>query len=109
MCGAPVLRPPVRACAQETTFGGDDQVLRIGVERLGDERLTHFWSVGVSRIDQIYPQFEGAAQDSDGFLLIGWWSPDTRARQAHGSEAEAIDRQVSATREGSAFCSGLLS
>src|SRR5260370_41495295 len=80
MFGVPVLWPLVRACAQETAFGRDDQVFRIGVERFCDERLTYFWSVGVSRIYQIHSQCKGAVQGSSGFLLIRWRSPDTRTR-----------------------------
>src|ERR1700730_336852 len=108
MFGAPVLWPPVRACTQETAFGGEDQVFRIGVEGFCDERLTHFWSVGVSRIYQIHSQCKGAVQDSYGFLLILWRSPDARACKAHSSEAETIYRQVPSNGECPAGCSGSL-
>src|SRR5579859_708160 len=108
MFGTPVLRPLIRACTQETAFGGDDKVFRIGVESFCDERLTHFWSVGVSRIYQIHSQFKRAVQDSYGFLLIRRWSPDAWTCQAHGSEAETIHCQVSANDQCSTGCSGSL-
>src|SRR5258708_35320531 len=50
MFGAPVCRPLVRACTQETPFGRDDQVLRIGGERFGNERFSHPRSVRVGGI-----------------------------------------------------------
>src|SRR5216684_553853 len=37
MLGASVLRPLIRASTQETPFGRDDQVFRIGVERFGNK------------------------------------------------------------------------
>ena len=109
MFGASVLWPLVGACTQKPPFGRDDQIFRRRVESFCDERLTHFWSVGVSGIYQIHAQFKGAAQNSDSFLLVRWRSPDAWACQAHGSEAETIDCQVSANRKGSAGSGGLLS
>src|SRR5215467_7667014 len=85
MFWASICGPSIGSCTQEAAFGGDDEIFRIGVERFCDERLTHFWSVGVSRIDQIHPQFKGAVQDSDGFLLVRWRPPNAWACQAHGS------------------------
>ena len=80
-------RPPLVAITRS---------FRIRVERFCNERLGYLWSVGVSGIEQVHSQFKGAVQDSDGFLLISWWSPDARACEAHCAEAETIHCQVSA-------------
>src|SRR5205807_10550029 len=50
MIGASVLWPLVGASTQQSSLGRDDQVFRIGVERFGNERLGHLWSVRVGGI-----------------------------------------------------------
>ena len=50
MLGASVCWPFIRTSPQETSFGRDDQAFWIGVERSGNERLGHLWSVRISGI-----------------------------------------------------------
>src|SRR2546429_6796531 len=42
----------------------------------------------VSSIDQVDTQFKGAAQDCDGFWLVGRRAPDAFPGEAHGTEAD---------------------
>src|SRR2546429_5458480 len=48
----------------------------------------------VSSIDQVDTQFKGAAQDCDGFWLVGRRAPDAFPGEAHGTEAQTIDFQI---------------
>ena len=48
----------VRACALQPTLRGDHQVVRVGVQRFGNETLAHARPVGVGRVDQVYAQLD---------------------------------------------------
>src|SRR5260370_19813159 len=67
MLGASVCWPLVGASTQKTPLGRDDQAFRIGVERFGNQRLGHLWSVRVGGIEQVHSQVKGMAQDGKGF------------------------------------------
>src|SRR6266699_3833735 len=95
MFGASVRNPLVRTGTQKATFGSDDEIFWIGVERFCNEQFTYLWPIGISSIDQIDAQFKGAAQDCDSLLLIRWWSPDAWTCEAHSTEAQTIDLEVS--------------
>src|SRR5579875_2174012 len=105
MFGTSVAVPDAGARTQQSAFGGDDQPLRVRVERLSDQLFAHVWPIGVGGIDKINAQFDGTAQYRDALLLILWWPPDTWPRKAHGTETEAIDREVAANGEGTTCCS----
>src|SRR5579864_3033282 len=109
MLGASVGDPLVRARTQKATLGSNDKIFRIRVERFCNEQLTYLWSVGVSSIDQVDTQFKGTAQDCDGFMFVGRWSPDARACQAHGTVAQTIHGQIAANGKCPAGCSRSLS
>jgi hypothetical protein len=47
--------PPSGARAYESTLGRDDQILRVRMERLGDELLAHVRAVRVRSVDEIDP------------------------------------------------------
>src|SRR5580698_4976136 len=83
-----------RALASDAAFGGDDQVARIGVQRLADHALGHFRTVGVSGGDGSNPKLDGAEKHAAGFGGIFGLSPGAFAHQAHGAVAEAADRDV---------------
>src|SRR5258708_39950265 len=95
MFRASVWYPLVRTRTHKASFGSNDKIFWIGIEGFCNEVLTHLWSIGISSIDQVDTQFKGAAQDCDGFLLVGWWSPDALTGDAHGTEAQPIDLEVS--------------
>jgi hypothetical protein len=82
------------AGAYESTLGRDDQILRVRMERLGDELLAHVRAVGVRSVDEVDPELDGSAQHSAGLVSVGRIAPDASAGDAHGAEAEAVDRQV---------------
>src|SRR2546425_9223350 len=109
MLGASVGYPLIRARTYKTTFGSNDKIFRIGVEGFCNEQLTDLWSIGVSSVDQVDTQFEGAAQDCDALLLVGRWSPDAWAGEAHGTEAQTIHGQIAANGKCPAGCGGPLS
>src|SRR5829696_8373418 len=51
--GPAVRRPRARPLPVETALGGDEQALRIRVERFGDELLANPRAIRVRRIDQV--------------------------------------------------------
>ena len=48
-----IRHPLVRSGALITAFGGNDQSLRIGKERLSNQLLAHLRAIGISRINEI--------------------------------------------------------
>src|SRR5437660_6192539 len=99
MLGATAHLPPIGSRAQESSLGGDDEVVRIRMERLGDEPFAHLGPVGVRRVDQCDAEPHGAAQDGDRLVVIVRLPPNPLARDPHGPEAEAVDREVAANYE----------
>jgi len=51
--GVAVRSPPVFAESDPPSFGGDDNVIGIRVERLGDQQLARLWSVAVGRVNEL--------------------------------------------------------
>src|SRR5581483_5785105 len=95
MLRMPIRWPLVGAGTQKAAFSSDNKILRVGVEGFSDKRLAHLWPIGISGIYQVNAQIKGAAQDSNGFLLVRRWSPDTRTGDTHRAKAQAIDLQIS--------------
>src|SRR2546430_2218105 len=90
MLGATAHLPPIRSRAQESGLGGDDEVVRIRMERLRDEPFAHLGSVRVRRVDQCDAELHGPAQDGDRLGVIARLPPNPLARDPHGPEAEAV-------------------
>ena len=87
---------------REAALGGDNQVFRIWMERLGDQPFADFGAIGIRRIDEVNAQVDGAAQDAAAFLGVGWLAPNAFARNAHGAIAEPVDRKIVADSKGAA-------
>ena len=99
--GTPVDGPPVRAGPYESTLGGDDEILGIGVESLGDESLAHLGAVGVGGVDEVDVELERSTQNPLRLLAIGRISPDTWSRNAHCTVTQPVDGQVATDVDGS--------
>ena len=84
------------ALAGDAALGGDDEARRIGVQRFADEALGDFGAVGVGGVDEGDAEIDGAAENAAGFVWGLRLSPGTVADKAHGSVAEAVDREVAA-------------
>src|SRR5215217_7073155 len=93
--GAPVGDPSTtRAC--QAALGGDYQVIRVGVERFGDQALGDLGTVGVGGVDEVHSMLYGPPEHAASFLRVLGFTHDTLPRQAHGAEAQAIDEEVAA-------------
>src|SRR5205807_180066 len=98
--GPAVGRPAPRPGTDEAALGGDDQVLRVRLERLGDQRLAHLGPVGIGGVDEVDLELHGPAEHGLGLLALGWVPPDPGPGEAHGAEAEAVDGEVGADADG---------
>ena len=49
---------------------------------------------------KLTPELDGAAQHRLGLVAVGRLAPDARAGDAHGAEAEPVDREVAADVDG---------
>ncbi|OGA61695.1 MAG: hypothetical protein A3G81_07655 [Betaproteobacteria bacterium RIFCSPLOWO2_12_FULL_65_14] len=58
--GPRVALPCGRARAREPALGGDDQVLRVRVQRFGDQLLAHPGAVAVGGVEEIVAELVGA-------------------------------------------------
>jgi hypothetical protein len=91
---AEVLRPsawcpPVGSLAGETAFGGDDELARVGVQRLADVFLCGEWAVGVGGVDVRDASVDGVAKDLHGLFGIVRRCPMAGAGQLHRAVPEA--------------------
>src|SRR5208282_331398 len=76
--GAPVGVPAVRAGPDQAALGRDHQVVRVRVQRLGDQGLADVRTVGVGRVDEVDAKFDDPPERGDGPITVGRGTPDTR-------------------------------
>ena len=100
--------PAVRGGPDQASLGRDHQVVRVRVQRLGDQFLAHRRSVGVCRVDEVDPQLDHPPQRRDSLPPAGWLAPDPAAGNAHRAEPQAVDGQVTADIDGPRRCGGWL-
>src|ERR1700676_3315912 len=80
MCGPAIGCPLIEARPQQPTLRRDHEVRRIRMQRLRDQPLGNFGTVGIGGIDEIYAEFDGAPQHADRLLFVLWRSPNSAAR-----------------------------
>jgi len=91
--GRPANRNPLlRTRPGQAGLGGDEQVVGVGVQGLGDDLLAGAGTVGVGGVDEVHPELDGPAQHGQALGAVGRLTPDARPRDAHGPEAEPADR-----------------
>ena len=73
---------------------GDDEIARVGVERLGDQPVGDVRAVVPGGVDEVDAELDRAAEDGARALRIVGLAPDVLAGQAHGAEAEALHFEI---------------
>jgi hypothetical protein len=91
-----VGRPPSRTGALEAALGRDHEVVRVRVQGLAYEFLADVGPVGVRGVDEVDAELDRAAQHRLRLVAVRGLAPDAVTGDAHGPEAEAVDRQVAA-------------
>ena len=86
-------------CRLEPGLGGDDEVLGIGVQRLGDDLLRLAVAVDVRRVDEVDAAIDDAADQPAGLIAVTGAVGVAGAGDAHGTEAEAPDGEVATDGE----------
>src|SRR5438105_2902550 len=94
MLGAAIRDPSVWPGPLKASFGRDQKVCRIWVQRLGDEALGNFGPVRVGGVDEIDSQLHRATQDGDCLGMVGRFSPDAGAGESHRPEADPANRNL---------------
>jgi hypothetical protein len=102
-----VAFPAVRAGTGEARLGRDDEIVRVGMERLVDQPFADPGAVGVGRVDQRHAQLERAAKHADHLVVVARLTPHAGTRDLHRAVPQPHDRQVAADRELTAGTSGL--
>jgi hypothetical protein len=100
MLRPPVGMPLVRTAARQAALGGDDEIIGVGVQRLGDQPLRDLGAVGVRCVDQVDVELDRAPQYPPALVGVAWLTPDSVAGEPHRAEAEAVDGQLAADVEG---------
>jgi hypothetical protein len=75
-----------------TDLGGNQQLLRVGIEGLAQNLVGDVRAVGIGGVDEVDAEFDGAPGDADTFFAIGGFILDSRPGQPHGAEAESVHR-----------------
>ena len=101
--GPPALVGPARAAE----LAGDDEIGRVGVERLGDQAVRDEGPVVPRRVDEVHAQLDGAPEHGARRRGIGGLAPHVRPRQAHGAVAEAANLEVAEAEGGGRMGEGL--
>ena len=78
--GPAVARPLPRAGPLEPALRRDDEIVGVGVQRLGDELLGDVRAVAVGGVDEVDAELDGAAQHGDRGVVVGRRAPDARRR-----------------------------
>src|SRR6266849_6101137 len=91
---ATVLDPFVRPRPLKARFSRDQKIGRIWMQRLGDEALGNYGTVGIGSVDKINSQLDCTSQDSDRLGMVGRFSPDAGTGELHRAEAESANRNV---------------
>src|SRR5215471_9274321 len=99
MRGTAVLYPLGGFRAHSAALGSNDESRRIGMQRLIDEALAHFRSVGIGGVDEVDAKLDRAAQHPARLGRIPRLAPDARAGETHGAETHAVHQQVAAYLE----------
>ena len=102
MLRATIFDPLAWTGAPEARLGGDHEVPRVGKQRLSDQSLGHFRTIGVGGVDQGDSKLDRTTEDGEGFFPVWRLSPDAGTSQSHGAEAEPVNGQVAAQIEGPA-------
>src|SRR5439155_18832071 len=97
--GTAVGRPLIRPLARQPALGGDNQLGWIGVQRFRDQVLGNMRTIGIGCIDEVDAEVNRRAQYGPRLLQVYRISPDPWTREAHGTEAETMNRQVASQKE----------
>jgi hypothetical protein len=60
--------------------------------------LAHPWTVRFRRVDQVDADVDAPPQHGNGFVVVLWGTPRPRPGDAHGTESESVDREISTKR-----------
>jgi hypothetical protein len=100
----PSIRHPfVRTGPLEAGFRRNYEPGGIGIKRFGDEFFSHMRAVGICGVNKIDSEFNGAAQNSNCFVVVLRWPPNSFSCQAHAAEAEPVDYEIAADSELAGF------
>ena len=101
MLGTTVRLPLSWPWPQQPTLGRDHELLRIGVEGLGDQSLADLRPIGIGGVDEVDAELQRAAQHPLALLAIGRLAPDPFPGDTHSAEPKPIDRHIAADVDGS--------
>src|SRR5450755_2761035 len=82
-----------------SSFGGDDQIGWVWIQRFCNQFFRDSRTIGISCVDEVHVEVNHAPQGCKGGALISGRSPNACTRNPHGSISKAIDRAVTSYRE----------
>jgi hypothetical protein len=91
MCGAGGSVDDIGAVSGQAGFGGDHDVVWVGVEGIVDYLFGDVWSVGVGGVEKLHPKVNCSPDDRNAFVAVLRFSPDAPAGQPHGPEPQPGD------------------
>ena len=97
--GTAVGNPDIGTAARQPALRRNQVDASIRVQRFVDELLGDVGAVGIGGVDEIDPEPGKPLQGPGGLGPVHRWAPDTRTGDAHGSETESIDLDITADLE----------
>ena len=59
-----------------------------------NQQFACFWSIGISRVDQVDAELDGTAQNFEGVSTISGPTPNALSSDTHRTKAKPVDRQI---------------
>src|SRR3981189_1074918 len=103
-----IFDPLVGTWPIKASLGGDHQIFRIRMQRLGYDFFSHARTIGVRRVDEIDSQFDSAPQNPDSLSPICRLAPNSIPRDSHRAESQARNAKIVSDQEFARLFSGCL-
>src|SRR5271168_1397314 len=90
MIAAGIMSPLSGTGTLPSSFGGDDQVGWVWIQRFRNQFLRDRRPIGIGSVDQVHVEVNRAPQGCECGSFINGRSPNAWTRNAHGSKSQAI-------------------
>ena len=94
MFRARVPFPGMALRPNQAALGADHELLRVGIQRFGDEAFADFGTVAVGGIEEVVPELERARQQALGAIAVFRLAPDVGTTDTHGAEPQSVDGKI---------------
>src|SRR6266550_8418242 len=78
----------------------NNKAFRVRIKRFGNQQFARVRTIGISSIDQVHAEFDGASQNFEGTPTVRRPSPNSFSRQTHRAKTKPVDYEIAAQLPG---------